>query len=208
MWAIVPVKQFHLAKQRLAPVLSAAEREGLFRAMVADVLDCLRATPGIECILVVTREPGARALAAAAGAEVLVESRGGLVPALTQGARAAAEAGAEGILIVPGDLPLVGPEDLQAVLAAHGEAPAVTLVADAEGVGTNCLACSPPELIDFHFGEDSFRAHRRAALAAGVRARTDRRPDWRWTWTPRGTCRHSPPEGSRGGRWPSSKAPV
>jgi 2-phospho-L-lactate guanylyltransferase len=176
VWAIVPVKQFHLAKQRLAPVLSAAEREGLFRAMVADVLDCLRATPGIEHILVVTREPGARALAAAAGAELLEETLGGLVPAVTQGARAAAGAGAEGVLIVPGDLPLAGPGDLEAVLAAHRDAPAVTLVADAEGIGTNCLACSPPDLIAFHFGEDSFRAHRRAALAAGVRARVLARP--------------------------------
>jgi 2-phospho-L-lactate guanylyltransferase len=179
MWAIVPVKQFHLAKQRLAPQLSQAERSDLFRAMVADVLGCIRATAGIEHILIVTREPAARDLAAAVEAEILVETDGGLVPAVTQGAAAARLAGASGIVIVPGDLPLAGPEDLQRVLDAHaasvtenhGTGHAVTLVADADAIGTNCLACTPPDLIEFRFGTDSCRAHRQAARAAGVEAK-------------------------------------
>ncbi|HSG89503.1 MAG TPA: 2-phospho-L-lactate guanylyltransferase [Pseudomonadales bacterium] len=178
MWAIVPVKQFHLAKQRLAPGLSETERADLFRAMVADVLACIRATAGITHILVVTREPAARDLAAAVDAEILVETDGGLVPAVTQGAAAARLAGAAGIVIVPGDLPLAGPADLQRVLDAHaasvrngGAAPgAVTLVADAQGIGTNCLACTPPDLIAFRFGTDSCSAHRDGARQAGVEA--------------------------------------
>lgn len=168
MWAIVPIKQFQLAKQRLAPGLDATERAGLMRAMAEDVLDCVGRTPGITRILVVSREPEAAALAAAVGAELLVESEGGLIAAVTEGAAAAARAGARGILIVPGDLPLADPEDLQQVLEAHRDAPAVTLVADAAGEGTNCLACTPADLIDFRFGAASCGAHQRAARDAGV----------------------------------------
>lgn len=180
MWAIVPVKQFHLAKQRLAPGLSSGERSDLFRAMVADVLDCLQRTPGIARILVVTREPAARALAENAGASVLEEAAGDLVTAVTQAAAAAAAAGARGIVIVPGDLPLIDPRDLQAVLAAHDPARngdrAVTLVSDADGVGTNCLACTPPQIIPFRFGATSCADHLRAARDAGVEPTLMQRP--------------------------------
>lgn len=170
MWAIVPVKQFHLAKRRLAPLLSEHERAGLFRAMVADVLDCLGATGGIERVLMVTAEPDAHLLARQGGAEIIPEtaSADGLIAAVGHGARTAAEAGAPGIMVVPGDLPLARPEELEAVLAAHRPAPAVTLVPDARHEGTNCLVCSPPEVIDFHFGNHSFAEHQAAARRNGI----------------------------------------
>ena len=38
MWAIVPIKTFEMAKQRLANVLSASERKSLMLAMARDVL--------------------------------------------------------------------------------------------------------------------------------------------------------------------------
>ena len=54
-------------------------------------------------------------------------------------------------------------------LASHdGASPAVSVVADRHGRGTNCLACSPPDLIQFRFGIDSFSAHQKEAQAAGV----------------------------------------
>lgn len=213
MWAIVPVKQFHLAKQRLAPGLSQGERSDLFRAMVADVLDCLQRTSGIARILVVTREAAARSLAHDAGASVLEEADSDLVAAITQAARAAAAQGASGVVIVPGDLPLIDPNDLQAVLSAHsaslraasrraagvsaggtaneaekeradgvadgtagGEERAVTLVSDAQGVGTNCLACTPAQIIPFRFGPTSCADHLRAAREAGVTPTLLQRP--------------------------------
>ena len=41
MWAIVPIKTFEMAKQRLANVLSASERKSLMLAMARDVLTAL-----------------------------------------------------------------------------------------------------------------------------------------------------------------------
>ncbi|HCD27329.1 MAG TPA: 2-phospho-L-lactate guanylyltransferase, partial [Gammaproteobacteria bacterium] len=41
MWAIVPIKTFERAKQRLADVLSPAERRALMLAMARDVLTSL-----------------------------------------------------------------------------------------------------------------------------------------------------------------------
>lgn len=171
MWAIVPIKQFEFAKARLAPVLDPEQRRDLMRAMAKDVLESLAATPGIERIVVVSREPEVEALAAAVGASVLLEEEGGgLNAAVTQGARMALAAGADGIFVVHGDLPLATSEAFSAALATHGESPAVTVVADAERRGSNCLACSPPDVIPFLFGRDSCPAHVAAARAAGVEA--------------------------------------
>jgi 2-phospho-L-lactate guanylyltransferase len=41
MWALLPLKRFSAAKQRLAGVLSPAERRSLVLAMASDVLDTL-----------------------------------------------------------------------------------------------------------------------------------------------------------------------
>lgn len=172
MWAIVPIKQFEFAKARLAPVLDPEQRRDLMRAMATDVLESLAASRGIERIVVVSREPEVTALAAEVGAQVLLEEEGGgLNGAVAQAARVAMNAGAKGILIVHGDLPLANAAAFDAVLEAHAEAPAVTVVADAEGQGSNCLACSPPDVIPFLFGRESCPAHVAAARAQGVEAR-------------------------------------
>ncbi len=171
MWAIVPIKQFQFAKARLAPVLDPGQRRDLMRAMAMDVLESLAATRGIERIVVVSREPAVTALAAEVGASVLLEKDGGgLNAAVAQGARLALEAGAPGILIVHGDLPLANSEAFSAVLASHAATPAVTLVTDTEGQGTNCLACSPPDVIPFLFGRQSCAAHVAAARSKGLNA--------------------------------------
>src|SRR5690606_19241786 len=66
--------------------------------------------------------------------------------------------------------------ELETVLDAHGPAPAVTIVPAWDARGSNCIVCSPPGLIPFSFGNDSFGPHRAAAQAAGVEPRILRLP--------------------------------
>src|SRR5207253_1885192 len=61
--AILPVKRFAVAKQRLGSSMAHSPRARLAAAMVADVLEALAAARSIERIIVVTRE---RSLAAEA----------------------------------------------------------------------------------------------------------------------------------------------
>ena len=91
----MPVKDLANAKQRLAGVLDAEERQALFRAMLEDVLSALAATGGLAGILMVTRDPEAQALAARYGARVLVEETNrGHTAASSLGARTLAREGA------------------------------------------------------------------------------------------------------------------
>ncbi len=169
MWAVLPAKNFNDAKQRLASVLDAEARRGLFQAMFEDVLVSLRAVEALHGVLVVTRDDTAAALAERHGAQVLREDANrGQSAAVEAAAAWLAGQGAEGMIALPGDVPLVPLSEIEKVLAVHETGRGMTIVPDRDERGSNCIAVSPPDLISFHFGNDSFKPHLRAAEAAGV----------------------------------------
>ncbi len=169
MWVVMPVKDLADAKQRLAGLLGAGERRALFRAMLEDVLGALAASTGLAGILIVTRDPEAQALGRRYGARILIEAENrGHTVASSLGARKLAGEGACGMLQLPGDIPLVTPADIEAVLATHGPAPAVTLAPSRDRRGSNAVACSPPDLLPLRFGSDSFFPHVQRARALGI----------------------------------------
>lgn len=177
IWAVLPIKDMSAAKQRLSPVLAPHERRGLFAAMAEDVLSAIAAVDRFDGILVVTGDPDGRALAERYGAEVLSEAEDqGQTSAVTAAATALRARGVGTILALPGDVPTTTADEIRDVLAAHGAAPAMTIVPAGDGRGSNCVVSSPPDLIPFAFGNDSFRPHLAAAHAAGVRPRVIRRP--------------------------------
>jgi 2-phospho-L-lactate guanylyltransferase len=170
LWAVVPVKERGLAKERLAPLLGPQMRQVLALAMLEDVLAALTATPGIPGILVVTVDPEASRLAARYGAR-LVEAgaRSGHTGAVAAAARLLATEGRAGMLTLPGDIPLVTSAELVQLLAAHPPSPSFTIAPSHDERGSNAIACSPPDAVPLRFGEDSFYPHLRAAEAHGIK---------------------------------------
>ncbi len=169
--AVVPVKLFSRTKQRLALLLSGEERAALARVMLEDVLSALTGARSIARIVVVTSDATAAAVAQAAGAVVLADTENaGTTPAVTAAARHLEQTGHGGMLVISADVPLVTPADIEAILAAHGAAPSVTLVTASDDGGTNALACSPPLALPFAFGDASLRRHCDAARARGLKA--------------------------------------
>ncbi|MFC7398477.1 2-phospho-L-lactate guanylyltransferase [Chelatococcus sp. GCM10030263] len=166
IWAVVPVKSFARAKTRLAGILAPRERQELAMAMLADVLEALAATEGLDGILVVTADAEAAAMAGSFGALVLTDPvESGTNPAVLWGLRELDRLGKSGAVVVPGDLPFVTPAELGAVLAALSRSPAVLVPAVRDG-GTNILALSLPSAMTPAFGHDSFARHLAAATAA------------------------------------------
>lgn len=169
IWAVVPVKEFADAKQRLAPALAAAQRRRLAAAMLQDVLAVLAAAPALAGLIVVTCDPEARALAERFGARIIGEhARAGQTAAVTAAASMLAREGADGMLAVPGDIPLIEAAEVAAVLAAHGPPPAFTIVPAHDGRGSNAVLCSPPDAVPLAFGNDSFQPHLEAARGRGI----------------------------------------
>jgi len=170
LWAVVPVKERVLAKERLAPILRPETRQALALAMLEDVLAALTATPGIAGLLVVTVDPEAGRLAASYGGRVIEGgARDGHTGAVAAAMRLLAAEGRMGMLTLPGDIPLVTPREIARLLAAHPVAPSFTIVPSHDEGGSNAILCSPPDAVPLRFGENSFYPHLRAAEACGIR---------------------------------------
>jgi 2-phospho-L-lactate/phosphoenolpyruvate guanylyltransferase len=170
LWAVVPVKERASAKERLARVLSPQTRQALALAMLEDVLAALTATPGIAGLMVVTVDSEAGRLAANYGARLVEKgAREGHTGAVTAAARLLAAEGRSGMLTLPGDIPLVTPGEIAAILAAHPPAPSFTIVPSHDERGSNAIACSPPDAVPLRFGENSFYPHLEAAETVGIR---------------------------------------
>jgi 2-phospho-L-lactate guanylyltransferase len=172
--AILPVKSFDSAKQRLGSLLGAGSRHALAQAMFQDVLASLRKTELIEQIVVVASEPSVEF---AADEQIILledEQRDGQSAAASTGIRWAVDSGFERVLLVPGDTPLLAAAEVDGLLADAPED--VVIVPDRHGTGTNGLLLRPPTVIEPSFGPDSLKRHVAAAEAAGVAYRVEPLP--------------------------------
>jgi 2-phospho-L-lactate guanylyltransferase len=165
--AVLPVKRFGAAKQRLAAGVDDDRRETLVAAMLEDVLEAIGAARTIERTIAVTDEPHAAELAVAAGADVVPDPCGDHSEAALAGAARAQELGAECVVLLPGDCPLLDPRELERLLTGMPDR-YVSIVPDRHGTGTNALALAPPDAIRPAFGEGSCARHVAAARDAGV----------------------------------------
>ena len=176
IWALVPFKGASGAKRRLESVLNERERESLVLAMIRDVLDTLAQCRALSGTLLVSRDAQAFELAEEFGMDVFEESATDLSGAVVQsGTYAQRQREADGTLFVPGDVPLIRPRDVVAVLDGHEQ---VTLVPDANDIGTNAAASSPPNAFEYLFDGKSFRPHIASARRAGIEPRVVRNAAW------------------------------
>lgn len=165
--AVLPVKRFARAKQRLRPAVDGAPRERLAAAMVGDVLDVVSRCEALDALVVVTAEPVAAELAAERGARVVHDpaETGQSAAALLGIGVATGELGARRVVLVPGDTPALDPLELAQLLACDEP---IVIVPDRHGTGTNALLLAPPDAIEPSFGEGSRARHEAAASASGL----------------------------------------
>ncbi len=177
--AVIPIKQLTDAKQRLSGLLSAEERKTLFTAMVEDVLTSVEACTAIDQIVVVTDDQEVAELTAGFGGQVRPEpDKPGLIEAVTETGLQLAAEGIDCMVFLPGDVPLVTPDELEVVLEGFGlSGQAEFLIVPATDLGgSNCVAVSPPDCMVYGFGEDSFRRHLAIANDRGIDPQVARLP--------------------------------
>lgn len=171
--AIIPVKRFGHAKQRLLEALDRPQRAALVKAMFGDVLAAVSAAGQIERVIVVTGEGRAERIAlrhaqrTTTPLEILQEPQDhghseaatlGIVRALAQGAACSA--------LLPGDCPLLDAAELDSALERMTVG-RVAVVPDRHGTGTNALLLAPADAIGPAFGEGSMARHCDRAARAG-----------------------------------------
>ena len=169
--ALVPVKPFRQAKQRLAAVLGDEARAALALAMLRDTLHTLAHTPEVGRVLVITADASAQAVATRAGADTIHDASLDLNRALVSAVRPAARGGASQLAVLPTDLPQMCGADVSKLFEAHRErGDHMTVAVARRDAGTNGLMITPPERAIFRFGPTSSARHLEAARDAGLRA--------------------------------------
>jgi len=169
--AVVPVKDLSEAKQRVGPLLTASERMLLVQAMLEDVLSCLLASP-VDSVWVVTGDPEVIEIARKLKVRIVLEPVNlGHTGAVSLAQRRLVAEKAKGLLTIPGDVPLATPDEIAALIHDAPPAPSVTFVPSRNGLGTNGVLLSPPDLLKLKFGEPSFSNHLDAARARGLKPR-------------------------------------
>ncbi len=163
-WAILPIKSIQSAKQRLRTVLTAPERQSLFRAMFSDVLAAISQSTALGGLAIVTRDPSVRHLARQSGARFIhCGLDQGQSLAVATAAKTLTSEGVTHMVTIPGDVPLLTGAEIDTLCSTLEQGRTMTLVPNCDGTGTNSIACSLPCAIPFSFGESSLQKHLTAA---------------------------------------------
>lgn len=173
--ALIPVKGFSNAKQRLSPLLDGADR-GLFaEVMFRDVLKQVLKARGLAETFVVTGDNKVAEIATNLGAQLIREKvEKGETDAVDFARLELKRLGRQAVLVIPGDLPLVRSGDIEDVLAQipnEASLPFALLVPSHDRMGTNALLLAPPDIIKLRFGYDSFSYHISQVSAQGLPVR-------------------------------------
>ncbi|MDX2042110.1 MAG: 2-phospho-L-lactate guanylyltransferase [Acidobacteriota bacterium] len=172
-YLLIPVKDLSRAKQRLAALMTQAERTRLAWAMLENTFAAAAAVHSADRIAVVTLYEPAIELAKQYGMDVILETEQISESASVDfGSREAIKFGAEAVLRLPIDLPLISSHDIEMILSAdHANSlanPSVVIVPSRDGTGTNAILRRPPTLFPSHFGAGSLAKHIREAEQANA----------------------------------------
>lgn len=167
-WALIAVKPFSAAKQRLSSLLTSTQRVRFAQAMLHDVLGVLAHSTELAGIVAVASDPDAAMLVRLYGA-VHCHDRfdAGTNMAVRQGLSFLEENGGSGAIIVHADAPFLSADELTTAIRWLTKACLVIVPASRDG-GVNLLASRLPMPIEPCFGTDSLARHLAAAHIADV----------------------------------------
>ena len=164
---LVPIKNTAFAKQRLASILDQPARTELAQAMLTDVLTTIHAWKNRPKVGIVTSDAYAIKLAAECQFEVILDSENpGETGAIEMATRVCVERGEKSTLVIPADIPLIEPWELEEIYK-HAPSEGTVLVPAGDGRGTNAVLRRPADLFPLRFGNDSFKPHHAAAQTTG-----------------------------------------
>ena len=161
-FVLIPVKKLSEAKRRLSKVLTDRERTRIVVAMLWDVLKAAAESDFVDNVVVLASDKAVKRMAEAFGAVFLEDPGGGLNEALTYGTDWCIQQGADGVLIIPSDLPLITPKDVDGIVSMGVDERCV-VVSPSHDMGTNALLRRPPNVISTMFGIRSVNTHIKAA---------------------------------------------
>ena len=158
VYAIVPVKHLATSKSRLAAILTPEERKSLTLAMLKDVINAIKGSM-IQETIVVGSDLCVCEVVVNAGATYIEEETKGLNKAVSSSIEWSIKRGAEAVLILPADIPLLSSGDIDKIIELAKDAKSALILSPSRNEGTNALLLKPPNLIPVTYGPESLKKH-------------------------------------------------
>ena len=171
IWSLVPIKKPFLAKTRLSGLLSVEERARLQWAMLEDVLDQLSRTKWLTGVAIVCPDKHILRIARSRGIIGFEDDPGSgdLNKAVARGTEGLRANGADMIVVVPGDVPMLDATEIDRAICYAIQENASVVVPDQNREGTNALIFRTDRAPCFQFGKNSCRRHLEEPCGGSVR---------------------------------------
>jgi 2-phospho-L-lactate guanylyltransferase len=173
IFAIVPVKSFENAKSRLGTFLDTHERTQLSTFLVERTICVLKKSPNIDKIILVSSDGRVEKLASRYGAIFLREdSDSGVNSAVNKADEFCIASGAEATLVLPIDLPLMIPEDIDIICkSALADSHCMAICPSYKFDGSNVLLRKPCDIIGTSYDANSYPMHVFAGIRKNIKIR-------------------------------------
>ncbi len=165
---IVPMKPVYEGKSRLAGVLGPESRAALCLHLLQHVLRAVGKSGAALETWVVGGDEWVCALASQESARWQADPGHGLNEAVSHAVGVAFEDGASGILVLPGDLGFLRPEDVDGLVALSAGLRCLVLARAVTDGGTNAILAPRGLMVGPCFGPGSFARHMEEALKTGI----------------------------------------
>jgi 2-phospho-L-lactate guanylyltransferase len=175
VFVIIPVKRLDNAKSRLSSLLTDDERKQFCLKMLEDVLRTVKSTKRAHETVVVSKDSTVSKIAKNFDATYLKERTMGLNKTVSEAVDWCVEMGAISVLVLPADVPLVAPMDLNRIFTL-GETASMVISPSRNGKGTNALLLTPPNVSQTFYGPRSFQRHIKEASKLKISFRRYRSP--------------------------------
>jgi len=162
---IVPVKRFERGKSRLASMLDVVERVKLCGLLLDDTLSTINKASSISEVIVVSSDKRAEGISKRHGAIFLKEYvERGVNKAVSIADNYCNAAGANATIVIPQDLPLLTPADIDMICnTAEEYEKCLAICPSLRYDGSNALLRRPSKLIKTYYDNNSFDTHIKAA---------------------------------------------
>jgi 2-phospho-L-lactate guanylyltransferase len=126
--------------------------------MLSDVVSAVSSSKSVDHLIVVTSDREIENIIPKNATLLLEDRPRGINKAIIEATKYSTRMNAEATLVIPADLPLIKPHDIDTIISKGKTKPTVILSPSLNG-GTNILYRAPPQIIEPKFGKNSFQKH-------------------------------------------------
>ncbi len=164
---LIPIKNLEESKTSFSEEFSTEQRKNLTLSMLEDLLNVGKKVKAVDTT-VVTPDSGVEDFVENQDINVIMEPDVGLNRALDIAIGDSIDSGFDSVLILPGDVPLIKPEDVEEILNLANGKRSVVITPSKEN-GTNALFLHPPDVMELKFGGESFPEHVKEAQSRDIK---------------------------------------